>query len=155
MAHYANQKTFTIHRIIPERGGGQFLQIYSKNIAEASRILTPVAFKLYLYLASNQDNYTKDYSPRDFSNLYGVSYDAARKAPQALIDAGYLVQTDNGVDFFETPQERRPRLVVEPERRKYKDFVMTYEEVYEDLKEGGWLDSRIEDFWTNEMEVIK
>ena len=51
--------------------------------------------------------------------------------------------------------KRRPRLVVEPERRKYKDFVMTYEEVYEDLKEGGWVDSRIEDFWNNEMEVIK
>ena len=154
MAHYANQKTFTIHRIIPERGGGQFLQIYSKNIAEASRTLTPVAFKLYLYLASNQDNYTKDYSPRDFSNLYGVSYDAARKAPQALIDAGYLVQTDNGVEFFETPQERRPRLDIQPERRSYKGQLFTYKEVYEELSDN-LMEEEIKEIWNNKMEVVE
>lgn len=152
-----NQRNITINRKDALNSGRQYLAINCDTLAEASRNISgEVPFKLYLYLASNKNGYEFSFSPQHFSNIYGCSIDASRKAFAKLVEANYIINKgNNSFEFFETPQERRPRLVVEPERRKYKGFVMTYEEVYEDLKEGGWLDSRIEDFWNNEMEVIK
>ena len=152
-----NQRNIIINRKDALSSGRQYLAINCDTLAEASRNISgEVPFKLYLYLASNKNGYEFSFSPQHFSNIYGCSIDASRKAFVKLIESNYIINKgNNSFEFFETPQERRPRLVVEPERRKYKNFVMTYEEVYEDLKEGGWLDSRIEDFWNNEMEVIK
>ena len=80
MAQYANQRTYIIHRINPINKGVVYLSIAASALANASRILTPTSFKLYLYLATNKDGYSLDFSPKHFSELYGVSYDSARKA---------------------------------------------------------------------------
>lgn len=116
MAQYANQKSFIIHRENPLNSGKQYLALDTQHLAQASKLLTPVGFKLYLYLCSNKDGYSRDYSPRDFSNIYGVSYDSARKAPQNLIEAGYLVLAGGEYHFYEEPQETIS-LAFKPERR--------------------------------------
>lgn len=116
MAQYANQKSFIIHRENPLNSGKQYLALDTQHLAQASKLLTPVGFKLYLYLCSNKDGYIRDYSPRDFSNIYSVSYDSARKAPQNLIEAGYLVLTAGEYHFYEEPQESI-QLAFKPELR--------------------------------------
>lgn len=161
MAKYANQKTITINRDIPERGKGQFLQIYNQNIAQAARDLTAVGFKLYLYFASNQKGYEKDYSPRDFANIYGVSYESARKAPQNLVDNGYLVIGDkNTMEFFETPQETQTKIKIKPAERRlieqedntYKGY--TFKELYDELKDELSEEEIREQYW-NTAEVCE
>lgn len=162
MATYANQKTIKINRTTPEKGKGQFLQIYSQNLSEASRLLTAVGFKLYLYLASNQNNYEKDYSPRDFANVYGVSYESARKAPKNLIDNGYLIPNDNKLEFFETPQQVEipieEKFEIPEEEKRWMPTKnggrapITYDELYNGLKDKK-SETTIQNIW-NKLEVI-
>ena len=117
MAQYANQRTYIIHRINPMNKGVVYLSITASALANASRILTPTGFKLYLYLATNKDGYSLDFSPKHFSELYGVSYDSARKASQDLIDNHFLVLNKNGkYDFYEEPQVT-VQFAIQPERR--------------------------------------
>ena len=105
MAQYANQKTYIIHRINPVNKGNVYLTITASALANASKILTPTGFKLYLYLATNKDGYSLDFSPKHFSDLYGVSYDSARKAPADLMNNHFLVPNKDGkYDFYEEPQ---------------------------------------------------
>lgn len=161
MAHYANQKTITINREAPKAGcGKQYLSIYSDSLAKAARLLSSVGFKLYLYLASNQNNYTKDYSPRDFANVYGVSYESARKAPQNLIDNGYLVPTEgNKLAFYEEPQNKKIAIALPSlEMRAVPQddgtyLAMTYDEVAAELVAMGLTEKTINDFW-NGLEVM-
>ena len=120
MAHYANQKTIIIHRINPIGEKKQYLAIDCQALSTAARTLTPSGLKLFLYLASNQDGYQKDYSPKDFSNIYGVSVDAARKARLDLQANGYLVENENGkLEFYEQPREKL-QFAIAPEKRKFE-----------------------------------
>ena len=105
MAHYQNQKTIIIHRSNPLSEKKQYLAIDCQALSTAARLLTPSGFKLYLYLASNQNNYEKDYSPRDFSNVYGLSVDAARRAPADLVNCGYIIEENGKLNFYETPHD--------------------------------------------------
>ena len=160
MAQYANQKTIKVNRDTPTKGKGQFLQIYTQRLSEASRTLSPVGFKLYLYFASNQDGYEKDYSPRDFANIYGVSYESARKAPQNLIENGYLIaEGANKLVFYEEPQvvneETKLELPQEEKRLAKQDDgsykPMTYSEIWKELKDN-YPEETIKRFW-NTLEV--
>lgn len=159
MATYANQKTFTIHRDkVEQRGDKQYLIIYSDRLDEASRSLCPVGLKLYLYLITNKDGYNKDFSPRHFANVYGVSIDSAYKATQNLIDNGYLkFSGGNHYDFYETPQIESPHIAVETETRLMRQtdgtyLEMSYAQVYEELK-GALPLERIDSIWNAAKEV--
>lgn len=156
MAHYANQKTIHINRQVPDfKEKKQFLTAYTENIGMASRLLSGVAFKFYLYLLANKDEYELDYSPKHFANIYGVSYESAKKAPAQLEDAGYLILNNRGkLEFFEVPQEKPSKIATkarEAERRLIEqedgEFKpMSYEEVYSELKDDFSL-KMINDLW--------
>lgn len=57
---YPNQRMVKVHR---ERAKNDFLGIKNENWQSASRDLGAHALQLYLYLASNADNYTLALSP--------------------------------------------------------------------------------------------
>ena len=164
MAYYANQNLIEIKREIPDyRGKKQYLSAYTENIAMAARLLNGVPFKFYIYLLSNQNGYCLDYSPKHFSNIYGVSYDSAKKAIKPLVDAGYLVKKPNGgYDFHETPQEKPASIKYIPEEQELRLIPqdddsfkpMTYIEVYQELIKQNIPESKIEEYWNN-MEVVK
>lgn len=164
MAYYANQNLIEIKREIPDyRGKKQYLSAYTENIAMAARLLNGVPFKFYIYLLSNQNGYCLDYSPKHFSNIYGVSYDSAKKAIRPLVDAGYLVKKPNGgYDFHETPQEKPASIKYIPEEQELRLIPqdddsfkpMTYIEVYQELIKQNIPESKIEEYWNN-MEVVK
>ena len=164
MAYYANQNLIEIKREIPDyRGKKQYLSAYSENIAMAARLLNGVPFKFYIYLLSNQNGYCLDYSPKHFSNIYGVSYDSAKKAIKPLVDAGYLVKKPNGgYEFHETPQEKPASIKYIPEEQELRLIPqdddtfkpMTYIEVYQELIKQNIPESKIEEYW-NSKEVVK
>ena len=151
-----NQRNITINRKDALSSGRQYLAINCDTLAEASRNISgEVAFKLYLYLASNKNGYELSFSPQPFSNIYGCSIDASRKAFVKLIEANYIINKgNNSFEFFETPQERRPRLDIQPERRSYKGQLFTYKEVYEELS-GDLMEEEIKEIWNNKMEVVE
>lgn len=164
MAYYANQNLIEIKREIPDyRGKKQYLSAYSENIAMAARLLNGVPFKFYIYLLSNQNGYCLDYSPKHFSNIYGVSYDSAKKAIKPLVDAGYLVKKPNGgYEFHETPQEKPASIKYIPEEQELRLIPqdddsfkpMTYIEVYQELIKDNIPVKDIEAYW-NSKEVVK
>lgn len=97
-----NQRVIRVHR---ERASSDFLGIKNERWMAASRILGATALRLYLYLASNADNYLLALSPlaleRDVGMPRSTFYDQFRK----LVNCGYLVQAGgNQYDFYEVPQ---------------------------------------------------
>lgn len=166
---FPNQKHFKINRNNPLALGAekkQFMALYTENVAAASRNISgEVAFKLYLYLAANADNYEFDFSPQHFANIYGVSIDAAKKAVQKLIDAGYLTPSKkykNSYEFYEIPQEKPSSIKYVSEDEELRLIPqdddtfkpMTYIEVYQELIKQNIPESKIEEYWNN-MEVVK
>ena len=103
-----NQREVLITRDMPTKANHKpYLAIYSENIEEAARNLTPVAFKLYLYLASNQDGYNGAFSTAHFSEKFGCDVKSAKTAFTTLVNNGYLTQSPNQKNLFifnEKPQ---------------------------------------------------
>ena len=84
-----------------------FLGIKNQNWKAASRNLRPPAFLLYLYLASNADNYTLALSPAAVRQEIGMARSTYHDQFHILVDKGYLVPAHgNTYDFYETPQPR-------------------------------------------------
>ena len=111
MVTVENQKTVTTNSAKHDKEN-----IYAKlNIdamESAMAILKPNTFKLWCYMAKNQDNYTFALSAVDacrFCNFGKTTYHAA---VQELIDVGYLVNTNgNHYDFYEELRETEEAIV--------------------------------------------
>ena len=61
---------------------------------------------LYLYLASNADNFTLALSPAAIRQVIGMPASTYRDQFVKLVDRGYLVQRGEGstYDFYEVPK---------------------------------------------------
>ena len=100
----ANQRTVRVHR---ERASSDFLGIKNENWKAAARNLSPHALLLYLYLASNADNYTFALSPAAITADVGMPRSTYHDQFKVLVNKGYLVNTHgNTYDFYEKPQTR-------------------------------------------------
>ena len=101
---YPNQRTVRVHR---ERVTTDFLGIKNENWKAAARDLSPHALKLYMYLASNADNYELALSQAAIREEIGMPRSTYHDQFHILVDKGYLVPVHgNTYDFFETPQPR-------------------------------------------------
>lgn len=99
---YPNQRTVKIHR---ESAKSNFLGIKNENWQAASRDLGAHALQLYLYLASNADNYTTALSPVAVRQAIGMARSTYHDQFHKLVDKGYLVPANgNTFDFYEIPQ---------------------------------------------------
>lgn len=67
---YPNQRTVKIHR---EKATTDFLGIKNENWKAASRDLSAHALKLYMYLASNADNFELALSPAAILKEIGMA----------------------------------------------------------------------------------
>lgn len=104
----ANQRTVRVHR---ERASADFLGIKNENWKAAARDLKPHALLLYMYLASNADNYELALSPAAITAEIGMPRSTYHDQFKVLVNKGYLVNTHgNTYDFFEKPQ---PRTVIQ------------------------------------------
>lgn len=101
---YPNQRMVKIHR---EAVKADFLGIKNENWKAASRNLRPPAFILYLYLASNANNFTIALSPAAIRQEIGMARSTYHDQFHILVDKGYLVPSHgNTFEFYEIPQPR-------------------------------------------------
>ena len=99
---FPNQRMVRVHR---ERAASDFLGIKNENWQAASRDLGAHALQLYLYLASNANNYTSALSPVAVRQAIGMARSTYHDQFHKLVDKGYLVPgTGNTFDFYEVPQ---------------------------------------------------
>ena len=101
---YPHQRMVKVHR---ESVKTDFLGIKNENWKAASRNLRPPAFILYLYLASNANNFTVALSPAAIRQEIGMARSTYHDQFHILVDKGYLVPSHgNTFEFYEIPQPR-------------------------------------------------
>lgn len=101
---YPNQRIVRVHR---EPARTDFLGIKNDNWQAAARDLSAHALKLYLYLASNANNYEFALSATALLEDIGMARSTYHDQFHVLVSKGYLVQTGgNTYSFYETPQPR-------------------------------------------------
>ena len=99
---FPNQRMVRVHR---EAAKSDFLGIKNENWQAASRDLGAHALQLYLYLASNANNYTVALSPVAVRQAIGMARSTYHDQFHKLVDRGYLVpSTGNTFEFYEVPQ---------------------------------------------------
>ena len=99
---YPNQRMINIHR---EAVQTDFLGIKNENWKAASRDLSAHAFKLYIYLAANADNFKLALSPAAVRQEIGMARSTFHDQFHVLLDKGYLVHSHgNTFEFYETSQ---------------------------------------------------
>lgn len=123
-----NQRIIYIQRISAE-ARRDFFKIGNQQLNYAAADLSGNAFKLYIYLADNKDNYKLELSSKHFitwSNTSDSTYDRAFKE---LKDKGYLIQA---------PEKKNVYLFVEEsesytERHKEDKIILSDKEAIEQL----------------------
>lgn len=101
---FPNQRKIVVHR---ETARADFLGIKNVNWQSAARDLGAHALMLYLYLASNANNYELALSPQAIQNAIGMPRSTYHDQFAKLISKGYIVPNGgNKYDFFEVPQTR-------------------------------------------------
>lgn len=99
---YPHQRVVNVRR---EPINADFLGIKNENWQYAARDLKPYGCMLYLYLASNRNNYKLALSPAAVRQAIGMAQSTYRDQFNILLEKGYLVQTGgNTYDFFEKPR---------------------------------------------------
>ena len=98
---YPNQRMVRVNR---EPIKSDFLGIKNANWQAASRDLGAHALQLYLYLASNANNYTLALSPAAIRDAIGMARSTYHDQFSKLISKGYLVHAHgNTYNFYEVP----------------------------------------------------
>ncbi len=99
---YPNQRTVKIHR---EAAKTDFLGIKNENWKAASRDLSAHALKLYMYLASNADNFELALSPAAILKDINMARSTYHDQFHILENKGYIKHIKgNTYEFFEKPQ---------------------------------------------------
>ena len=99
---YPHQRVVNVRR---EPINADFLGIKNENWQYAARDLKPFGCMLYLYLASNRNNYKLALSPAAVRQAIGMAQSTYRDQFNVLLEKGYLVQTGgNTFDFYEKPR---------------------------------------------------
>ena len=94
-------------KINREKADRDFLGIKNENWMAAARDLRAHALMLYLYLASNANNFNLALSPAAIQEAIGMPASTYRDQFAKLVSKGYLVQTGgNTFAFYEKPQPR-------------------------------------------------
>lgn len=101
-----NQNIIVIHRDYPKK---DFLQIKNENwqnVLKQTQEDYP-ALALYLYLASNANNYRLELSPQAIQNAIGMPRSTYYKKMQLLKEKGYIMEKQGNVlEFYEVPQKQ-------------------------------------------------
>lgn len=99
-----NQRIVHIHRAALNKNDG-FLGINNANWKYAARVLRGPAFLLYIYLASNRDNYVLALSPSAIQQEIGMARSTYHDQLRKLQSLGFLVYEEGkGWQFYEVPQ---------------------------------------------------
>lgn len=118
-----NQRVISINK---EPTDKQHLYTANNLIAldeAATRLQSIGGFKLYIYLAKNQNNYTFALSSKDFMQWSGLGKQAYTSAFEDLVRQGYLIQDKkqkNKYTFYDKSQQQ------EYQKEQIDDVVIDY-----------------------------
>ena len=103
MYTFPNQRVVVVHR---DEAKVNFLGILNENWQAAARDLGAQALMLYLYIASNANNFKLALSPAAIRKAIGMPASTYRDQFLTLLDKGYLVQQGSGnyYNFYEVPK---------------------------------------------------
>jgi hypothetical protein len=97
-----NQKVIHIHR---EPLNSNYLGVNNNNWKAAARSLNAHAFKLYMYLASNKDDFNLALSPAAIQAEIGMARSTYYDQLKVLESMGYLFHRKGNIyEFYEIPQ---------------------------------------------------
>jgi len=104
---FPHQKWIKVHK---PKVTDRFLQITHSDWMNANKTLTPFGLQLYLYLASNNDNYEFALSPADAEERAGIKLTSFRKYMRRLEEEGFLIWKHGNVyDFYTSPRDPKAR----------------------------------------------
>lgn len=115
---YPNQRTVKIHR---EKPTADFLGIKNENWKAASRDLSAHALKLYMYLASNADNFELALSPAAILKEIGMARSTYHDQFHILESKGYI--KDLGSNRYEF-LKHRSRATTTPQKSFQTDMTL-------------------------------
>ena len=118
-----NQRTLLIHKEPTDK-----YNLYTVNnleaLDEASRRLQSIGgFKLYMYLAKNQDKYEFALSSSHFCMWSGLGLTAYKTAFKELVEQGYLIPSKTVKDYYifydkaQIPEENLDIIIKIPEEK--------------------------------------
>lgn len=112
METVANQKTITTNSA-PHNKDNIYACLNIEAMAAAMETLKPNTFKVWCYLAKNQNNYTFALSKVDCCKFCNISKPTYLACIQELIDENYLVNTSgNHYNFYEKKQEENITITI-------------------------------------------
>lgn len=108
MITYPNQKMVTTNCAKHDKEN-KYGMFNIEAMEQAMALLKPNAFKVWCYMAKNQNNYTFALSCVDACKFCKITKPTYLGCIQELIDAGYLVLTNgNHYNFYEMlPEEQK------------------------------------------------
>lgn len=85
-----------------------YMKAQKESMFNAMKDLTPTNFLVWLYLASQADNYTFGFSPAAISQETSLKKSALQEGIRVLIEHNYLIQRENSniYDFYEIPKTK-------------------------------------------------
>ena len=101
---YSNQK---ILRIVKPKYEREFLQVGITEWQNAYKVLTPSAFAIYLYLASNADGFCLELSQKAIENSLGIKKTAYFDAIKQLEKESYILPIGNNEFIFQTAKSAK------------------------------------------------
>ena len=103
----ANQKIISITGKEKCDSNNTYAKINKAAMLEAMQQLTPTNFQVWLYLASQQNNYTFAFSPAAITAETNIKKSSLQEGIRVLIKEKYLIKRNdnsNIYDFYELPQ---------------------------------------------------
>ena len=103
-----NQRVLTIHKEPTDKQHKYTCNSLEALGEAAKRLQSKGGFKLYMYLAKNQDKYNFSLSSSDFCNWSGLGIAAYRTAFEELEKQGYLIingSSKNNYIFYDKAQK--------------------------------------------------
>ena len=106
-----------------------YFKIGNSQLDKAAADLSGNAFKLYIYLADNQNNYKLELSSKHFIQWSGTSDSTYDRAFKELKDKGYLIKAPDKKNIYLFVEESRNY----NERHKEDKIVLSDKEIIEEL----------------------
>lgn len=133
-----NQRVVTVHKQLCDKN-----HKYTANNLEAldeaaGRLAEKASFKLYIYLAKNQDKYSFNLSSSDFMRWANVGSTAYNTAFKELVEEGYLIQKEGTKDiytFYDKSQKKDEVLTIEVPKEKVQEIKEAKKKLEEEAKE--------------------
>ena len=119
-----NQKIITVEK---EKCDKQHLYTTINLLAleTAGAELKAGAFKLWVYIAKNQNNFTFGLSNKAVAECFGIKKDQYDKAVKELIEKGYLIKINNNEYVF---KELAEKTIIKCEKNPQKEMMKSTKE---------------------------